>query len=96
MIEEIVEDDAVLSRDEHNPFGVVSLKRVEKVFKRAGLVMTLAVGGREIKITHEHPVFAKDRGWVNAADLHVGDQLSSDDGQWQTLDAIVDSGSFEV
>jgi RHS repeat-associated protein len=87
--------DLVLSRDEYNPDGPVVPKVVEEVFVRTGRILHLHVGGRIIKTTPEHPFYVRDRGWTAAAELTVGDLLSSHDGQWAAVEDVLDTGEYE-
>ncbi len=50
--------------------------------------LTLHVHGTAIRTAADHPFFVAGRGWTNADDLHVGDQLLAHDGQQGTIEAI--------
>jgi hypothetical protein len=95
-IETFRKGDMLLSRSEHDPDGPVAAKVVEDVFVRLGKVLLLKVQGREIKTTAEHPFWVWGRGWVEAGKLVVGDWLSSDYGRWVAVEAVEDTGGFEV
>jgi hypothetical protein len=88
--------DLVLSRDEHDPDSPVLPKVVEEVFVRTGRILHLHVGGRIIKTTPEHPLYVRDRGWIAAAELAVGDLLCGHDGRLIVLDDVLDTGEHET
>lgn len=52
--------------------------------------MSLRVRGREIRTTREHPFFVRGKGWISAKEIETGDQVSSHDGQWVTVEAVTD------
>ena len=56
------------------------------------------VAGRAIRASHAHPFWVKDRGWVAAASLEPGWQLSGHDGQWLPVESVRDlpGGSHTV
>ncbi len=82
--------DLILSRSEFDIDGPVETKQVEEVFVRAGPIYELRLGGRSIQTTPEHPFYVRGKGWQAAKELEVGNQLSSHDGRWITLEGIVD------
>ena len=63
-----------------------------RTFKRKALVVRLVVNGQEICTTELHPFYVRGRGWISTKDLKVGDQLASHDGQWITVEKIVQTG----
>jgi hypothetical protein len=91
-IEQIRADDRVLSVPEHDPAGAVEGKRVEEVFVRVAPVMRLLLGGREIRVTAEHPFYVEERGWVAAGLLAVGDRLHTLGGGRLRLTEVEDAG----
>ncbi|HEY1191236.1 MAG TPA: hypothetical protein VGE74_26620, partial [Gemmata sp.] len=65
--------DLVVSRDEHNRDGALTLRRVLRVFRRIGPVFHLTLpGGIVIGTTGEHPFFVRDKGWTAAQELRPG------------------------
>jgi hypothetical protein len=56
----------------------------------------VAVGGRVLGTTAEHPFWVRGRGWVAASQLRVGDELRSPDGQWVAVEGVRDTGREEV
>jgi hypothetical protein len=88
LVEEILQDDEVGSRDEHNPNGPLVFKRVEEVFTRAAMILELHVGGQLIKTTGEHPFYVENRGWLPAKELAVGDMLATLDGPYVPVTSV--------
>ena len=74
--------DWVWARDEHDAEGDPRLHRVLRTFVRESLVLNLHVGGRIIGTTHEHPFFAKGKGWTAAHELRIGDEIRLMDDGW--------------
>ncbi len=95
-IELITTDDWVLSRNEHDPNGLVEWKRVEETFERLGRVWNLDVEGKRIKTTGEHPFFEQVKDWTNAQDLRIGDKLLTREGTWQIVTNIEDTNTYET
>jgi hypothetical protein len=83
----------VLSRNEHDAKGEVQYKRVEEVFKRFSAVWELRVGGQLILTTGEHPFF-RDREWVAAQELQVGDKLLCQNGSTITVEGLRETGNW--
>jgi hypothetical protein len=69
----------------------VVAQQVEEVFVRVGPISELRVAGQVIQTTPEHPFYVRGKGWRPVKELYVGDQLSSHDGQWIKLDAVVEN-----
>jgi hypothetical protein len=86
--------DRVLTRDEHNPYGPLVLKRVLRLFKQTAEVIGVQVRGRLIWTTAEHPFWASVRKWLAAGLLKAGDILVSHDGQLLPVEAINDQGEL--
>ncbi len=59
----------LLSRDEHDPDGLVVVQSVEEVFERWSGVWVLGVNGRGIETTTEHPFFVLGEGWMWRTEL---------------------------
>jgi intein/homing endonuclease len=95
-IEEFKVGEMLLSRSEYDLCGEIQAKEVEEVFVRIGRVLHLHVAGQIIKTTPEHPFYARDKGWIAAAQLQVGDLLLSHDGQRVTVVDLLDTGEFET
>ncbi|MEN9502473.1 MAG: hypothetical protein RI964_1758 [Pseudomonadota bacterium] len=106
-IEAIQVGDLVLSRDETT--GDTTWKPVVRLFhnqNKAILRVTFhkAHGGNEtLGVTAEHPFHVDGKGWVQAGQLQIGDELSSwKAGETQTVQAIThdaqhhDTYNFEV
>ncbi|MEU9073327.1 ricin-type beta-trefoil lectin domain protein [Kitasatospora sp. NPDC048538] len=48
-----------------------------------------------IRATSYHPVFVEGRGWVNAADVRIGDQLQGPNGTLSTVTWVHDEGDLD-
>jgi hypothetical protein len=95
-VQDFKPDDLIVSRPEGNREAPLEVQRVEAVFVRMGRIFRLGVQGKEIKTTGEHPFYVRERGWVQANELRVGDLLASHDGQWVPVDAVLDTGEYET
>jgi Holliday junction resolvase-like predicted endonuclease len=95
-IEEFVEGDTLLTRDEHDPFGELRTGVVVAVFTRVARIDNVHVGGGYIETTAEHPFYVRYKGWVEAAYLRAGDELSSSDGCWVRCEGVADSGQVDT
>jgi hypothetical protein len=95
-IEDVRVGDLVLSRDEHNPDGLVVAQTVEEVFVRQGLIWHLHLGGQVIRTTAEHPFYREGDGWTACQELRVGDRLLTEDGTWVTVEDLLDTGEWET
>ncbi len=95
-IEELVEGDLVLSRNEHDPNGELVARRVLRTFVRVSPVLNLHVRGKVIGTTGEHPFYVLDKDWTAARELAIGDVLLSHDGQRVLVEGIADSGRIET
>src|SRR5262249_17399684 len=91
-IEQFRVGDAILSRNENDVIGAVTVKRVEEVFVRLAPVLNLHIGDQIIRTTAEHPFFVEGRGWQPASSLRRGDRLSTEAGDWIPTQAVTDSG----
>src|SRR5205823_5076265 len=76
-IEQFAVGDLILSRNESDPTGPVTARRVLRVFVRHAEAMHVRVGGKDIVTTAEHPFYVGGRGWVVARLLKAGDVLHS-------------------
>ena len=91
-IEQFHPGDLILTRDENDPTAQVVARRVLQTFVRVSPVLNLHVRGRIIGTTAEHPFYVKDKGWLPAAELRIGDVLISHDGWELPIGGIADSG----
>ena len=80
--------DQILSADENDPECRVGVRYVEDVFQRIALIIRVHLGGKQIGLTGDHPIFVPGRGWVQAAELKAGDRVLSHDGQTIAVDRI--------
>ena len=69
---------------------------MEEVFQRWGVIWEMAVAGRVLRTTAEHPFWVRGRGWTAASQLRVGDALRSHDGQWLAVESVRDTGREEA
>jgi hypothetical protein len=90
LIEEIQEGEEVLSRNDSTPEGPIEARVVEKTFVRVAPILIVKIRGQEIRTTREHPFYVRNRGWITAGELVCGDDLSSHDGQWVTVESVMD------
>ena len=86
----------MLARSEFDPSGAAVPRAVEEVFVRFGAVWRLAVGGRDVFTTPEHPFFEAAKGWVPCQELAAGDRLLCRDGSWVAVGAVEDTGRWET
>ena len=66
----------------------MGVQRIEFTARRFAPVLRLALGGRTIGLTPDHPVFTPDRGWVAAGKLAAGDRVRSHDGTPVTVEGL--------
>jgi Pretoxin HINT domain len=95
-IEQFQVGDLILSRDEHDADGPVTVRRVVDTFTRIGPVLNVHVGGRIIETTREHPFYVDGNGWRTAHELQIGDVLLSHDGLRVAVEGVADSGKVET
>ncbi len=88
--------DLVLSRDEHDANGALAFNRVVQTFVRISPILNLHVCGRIIGTTAEHPFFVRGKGWVDAHQLSIGDELQTSDGRWLACAGVAYSGRVET
>ncbi len=88
--------DAILSRPEWDPAGSIGVKIVEEVFVRTAELWNLHVGGQVIRTTAEHPFWVQGRGWTPVRELHIGDLLSSNDGQSVHVEDLLETGERAI
>lgn len=72
--EKVKEGDELLAFNENRN---LTYTKVEKVFKRkVNEIFEIEIGeGIKIKVTEEHPLYTKNRGWTKAKDLIIGDEV---------------------
>ncbi|WP_127580752.1 polymorphic toxin-type HINT domain-containing protein [Paenibacillus koleovorans] len=87
QIEEIQVGDMVLAKNVDS--GAVSYRRVDMLFrKEISESWNIKVGNETITTTDEHPFWVKDKGWVIAKNLTVGDLVETSDGHNIAIDSI--------
>jgi hypothetical protein len=59
-------------------------------------ILNVHVPGQIIRTTAEHPFWVLGRGWIPAAMLDVGDQLTTRDGRLVPVEGVADSGAVET
>jgi RHS repeat-associated protein len=85
-IEDVDVGDLVWSRSEDT--GEVALRRVSRTFVTTkqpilSLVLEGSSGESDIlRVTDEHPFRTKERGWVEAGDLGIGEEILQLSGGW--------------
>ncbi|MSS63124.1 polymorphic toxin-type HINT domain-containing protein [Velocimicrobium porci] len=89
-IQQIQAGDLVYARDEET--GEVGLKKVKQVYEtEAHTVYTITLGEGEtepIRTTNYHPFYEKEKGWVCAIQLQVGDRLCTIEGEEEVVTSI--------
>lgn len=72
--EDIKKGDELLTFDEEKKLAYT---KVENVFKRkVNKILEVEIDKRmKIKITHEHPIYIKNKGWTEGANLTIGDEV---------------------
>ncbi|WP_372632811.1 polymorphic toxin-type HINT domain-containing protein [Cohnella sp.] len=69
--------------------GAQAYKPVEQLYSfDAEVFYVLQVDGKEIRTTSNHLFWVKDRGWVAADELAVGDQLETENLEYHTIEFI--------
>ncbi len=92
----IVKGDWLWARDENDPTGPVRLQRVLQVFIRVAPILNLHVANQIIETTAEHPFYVRDRGWIPAKMLEIGDLLQLRSGEWVPVAGVAESGRVET
>ena len=59
-------------------------------------MIRLLVGGHEICLTPDHPIFSPTRGWVQAGELVPGDHVLGHDGKTVSIDRIEEDGRLRT
>jgi hypothetical protein len=87
-IEDIEVGDLVYSRNEKT--GEQGYKEVSNAFsKEVDTLIYIYVGTEKIETTYEHPFWVINKGWVNAEELKVGQNLLLASGEITCIDNIV-------
>jgi len=72
--ENIKNGDKLLTFDEKNNLVYTNVKQVFK--RKAAEIYNVAIdGGIKLKVTKEHPLYVRNKGWVETQDLLVGDEV---------------------
>ena len=91
-IENILVGDLVASKDSLT--GEVTWKPVVQLFVNTDkTIINLNIEGddgssEQIGTTGEHPFWVENGGWVEVADLRVGDRVAGSNGKWLTIRSI--------
>ncbi|MCA9241549.1 MAG: hypothetical protein KDA37_15170, partial [Planctomycetales bacterium] len=92
-IEDLRPGDLVLSRPEtDNGTAPPSPQRVEEVFTREGRLFEVAIAGRPLPTTPEHPFFVEGQGWTPAGELTPGARVGTASGEWLAVTSVRDTG----
>ncbi len=90
-VEQVRRGDVIISRDQNDPFGPLVHSHVEQVYKRLTYhLRILRIGDpadreQTLQTTDEHPFDTRQKGWVKACKLEVGDVFSGPFGESGTL-----------
>ncbi len=78
-IDQIQDGEEIFALDNSNTDPQLVLAHVGEVFDRESEeVIVIEVGGGRLELTPEHPVMTKNRGWVEAGDLTLNDEVLCD------------------
>ncbi|MEP7289356.1 MAG: polymorphic toxin-type HINT domain-containing protein [Chloroflexota bacterium] len=79
--------DQVLAYDQST--GTTGDHTVRAVLKHIDKVLVhLTLDGEHIETTPEHPFFTRERGWVAAGDLKVGEHIRKADGSYGSVEKV--------
>ena len=87
-IETVRVGDEVETTDENAPDSGVVARRVAQVFRQVAPAWTLSIGGRDVTLTPEHPVFEEQRGWVPVRHVAVGSRVRGRTGEWHAVEGV--------
>ena len=87
-IEQFVVGDEILSSPRENRAATPTPRRIERIMERRAKLLEIVVGGQVINTTAGHPFFTKDRGWIPAISLTVGDSLRTHNNRWVQVEAM--------
>jgi hypothetical protein len=90
-IEQFKPGDLILSAPEDDPDAPLEAKQVEELFTGYASLFELAINGRLIRTTAQHPFFVRHKGWTEAGQLIEGDWLRSHDGRWVRVQRVHDT-----
>ena len=88
MIEQIQPSDWVLAAPDDDPTSDSVPRQVEAISENFLPTLDLHVKGPAIRTTAEHPFWVRGRGWVDAQQLEVGDDLRTHDGRWLEVEGV--------
>lgn len=72
--EKVIKGDELLTFDEKMNLVYTKVKRVFK--RKVGEILEIGIGKDiKIKVTQEHPLYVKNKGWVEARDLSLEDEV---------------------
>jgi RHS repeat-associated protein len=94
-IETLRKGDWVVARPEGDVGEAVAPCRIEAVHVREGKVIRIGAASQVFRVTPDHPIYARGRGWVAAGSLREGDELSGEDGGWLRVEGVRDAGEVE-
>ena len=78
-IDQIEDGEEIFALDNSSSDPQLVLAHVGHVFDReAEEVIVIEVDGGRLELTPEHPVMTKNRGWVEAGDLTLDDEVLCD------------------
>jgi RHS repeat-associated protein len=95
-IEDLKRGDVVLARSEDDPNAPIEARMVEEVFRRQAPVMSITIGGQQIRLTEEHPFYTLSRGWTAGYELRAGDWVMGEGGEWLPIGKVEPAGDPEV
>lgn len=88
VIENIKAGDSVISTDP-DTFEVAEKKVLETYVRQVERLVYLTVNGEEIVTTVDHPFYVKNRGFVNACDLQIGNKVINVSGDALVIENII-------
>jgi hypothetical protein len=96
LIEELRPGDLVLAAPDSDAEREPEPRIVERTFENYLPLINLRINGQVVRTTAEHAFWARGRGWIDAHQLLVGDQLRSHDGGWVILEDVTPGESAPV
>jgi len=76
----------VLAASDKDPEGPVEPKEVVEIYhNRPDPLIELTIGNQTIRCTLKHPFYEREKGWTAAAELEIGDELRTHEGDWVKL-----------
>lgn len=85
LIDDLLPSMELLSyEEESHEFALTNLK---KEINKYTVKNYIQING-QLKLTGEHKVFCKDRGWIEGYALTIGDALLKHDGRWERVEKI--------